>query len=364
MVTMDASLLPVSLPGRGSFVARNTARAAPVIFIAGLAAYLIARNAGLGAVSARGFSESLPLTVASPSGGRISELLVTVGQAVKAGEPIVRLDGRLLEAQRQQNLAEQALLAAKVAAVKSQQEDAVMRADVWRLRTVANASHDQAALSELNKEVTRLNGLLDEKLVKASEVEPRIQARNALAARVSTFTRARAAGQAGLEENSSRSTAQQHQATIQIRIAPEEEALRVNQAALAQIDLQVAALTLRAPAEGVVAIINRRPGEVLGPAEAAVTLVAHRPGVFEIYIPAREPRMPTVGAAVDISDLRLLSHRYRGRVIEVGPAVIQLPEQLWTSHNVPAWGRRILVDASEAEPMRLIPAGQEIRARI
>ena len=112
---------------------------------------------------------------------------MTVGQAVKAGDPIVRLDGKLLEAQRQQNLAEQALLEAKVSSVKSQQEDAVMRADVWRLRTVANASHDQAALSALNKEVTRLNGLLDEKLVKASEVEPRIQARDALAARVSTF---------------------------------------------------------------------------------------------------------------------------------------------------------------------------------
>ncbi len=361
---MDASLLPVSLPGRGSFVARNTARAAPVIFIAGLAAYLFARNAGLGTTSARGFAESLALNVASPSGGRIAELLVSVGQAVKTGDPIVKLDGKLLDAQRQQNLAEQALLEAKVYAVKSQQEDAVMRADVWRLRTVANASHDEAALSELNKEVARLNGLLDEKLVKASDVEPRIQARDALAARVSTFARARSAGQAGLEEKSNRSTVEQHHATIQIRIAPEEEALRVNQAALAQIDLQIAALTLRAPADGVVAVINRRPGEVLAPAEAAVMIVAHRPGVFEIYVPAREQRMPAVGAAVEISNLRLLSRGYPGRVIEVGPAVIQLPEQLWTSHNVPAWGRRILVDASAAEAMRLIPAGEEIRARI
>jgi multidrug resistance efflux pump len=361
---MDASLLPVSLPGRGSFVARNTARAAPVIFLAGLAAYLLARNAGLGTTTARGFSESLPLNVASPSGGRVAELLVRVGQSVKAGDPIIKLDGRLLEAQRQQNLAEQALLEAKVYAVKSLQEDAVMRADVWRLRTVANASHDQAALNELNKEVTRLSGLLDDKLVKASEVEPRIQARDALAARVSTFTRARAAGQAGLEEKSNRASVEQHLATIQIRIAPEEQALRVNEAALAQIDLQIAALTLRAPADGAVAMINRRPGEVLAPAEAAVTVVAHRPGVFEIYIPARERRIPAVGATVMVSTLRLLSHGYPGRVIEVGPAVVQLPEQLWTSHNVPAWGRRVLVDASDAEAMRALPPGEEIRARI
>jgi membrane fusion protein (multidrug efflux system) len=361
---MDASLLPVSLPARGSFVARNAARAAPVIFLAGLAAYLLARNAGLGTGSARGFSESLPLNVASPTGGRIAELVVRVGQLVKAGDPIVKLDGKLLEAQRQENLAEQALLQAKVYAVKSLQEDAVMRADVWRLRTVANASHDEAALNELNKEVARLSGLLDDKLIKASEVEPRIQARDALAARVSTFARARAAGQAGLEEKSNRSTADQHHATIQLRIAPEEQALRVNEAALAQIDLQIAALTLRAPADGVVAMINRRPGEILAPAEAAVTVVAHRPGVFEIYVPARERRIPTVGATVEISNLRLLSRGYPARVIEVGPAVIQLPEQLWTSHNVPAWGRRVLVDASDAETMRLIPAGEEIRARI
>ena len=45
----------------------------------------------------------------------------------------------------------------------------------------------------------------------------------------------------------------QHQAVVQLRTAPLGEALRVNQATLAQIDLQIAALTLRAPADGVVA---------------------------------------------------------------------------------------------------------------
>ena len=361
---MDASLLPVSLPSRSSFVARNTARAAPVIFLAGLAAYLLARSAGLGGISAHGLSEAIPLNVSAPNSGQMKELLVTVGQSVKAGDVIARLDGRMLDVQRRQNLAEQALLETKVFADRNVQEASVMRAEVWRLRTVANAQFDEAALTELNKEVSRLNSLLDENLVKASEVEPRIQARDALAARVGTFERARAAGQAGLETKVGNSSAALHKASVELRIAPDVQALRVNEVALAQIDLQISMLTLRAPADGVVSAINARPGEFLQGGQTAVVIASHRPGVFEIYLPAREHRVPGLGSTVQVSGFGLLSRNHPARVIEVGPTIVQLPQQLWTSKSVPAWGRLIRVDASAAEEMRGIAPGEEVRARI
>jgi multidrug resistance efflux pump len=277
---------------------------------------------------------------------------------------IGKLDGHVLELEKARVEAESSLLQAKLLAETSKEEDAVMRAEVWRLRTVASAQQDQAALEALDKELARLNGLLDDKLVKASDVEPRQRERQALAARLSTFERARAAGQAGLDEKSTRVGADRHQAAVQARTAPLREALHVNEVALAQIQLRIAALTLRAPASGVVGAFNRRPGELLAPGEAAVTVIGYRPGVFEIYVPAREQRVATVGMAAVVSRPGLFAPSVKGRVIEVAPTIMEMPQRLRSSPHVPVWGRRILIDASQSESMRAVPPGEEVHVRI
>jgi membrane fusion protein (multidrug efflux system) len=360
---MDASLLPVSLPARGSVVARTVARVAPLLVVAGIAAAFAARSMGMGAMAAHGFAEAIPLNVAPSAAGRITELLVSVGQPVKAGDPIMRLDPKPLTLQHQQAEAERSLLTAKLLAETSKVEDEVMRAEVWRLRTVAGSQQDRAALAALDKEVTRLDGLLADQLVKASDVEPRKRERDALAARVGIFDKAQKSGQAGLDARQARAQTGR-EAVVQLRVAPLRQALEVNQATLAQIDLQIAALTLVAPADGVVGTINRRPGELLQAGEAAVTIVAHRPGIFEIYVSARETRIPDLGATAQVSRVGLFSRTVPGRVIEVAPTVAEMPPRLRSSPNVPVWGRRIIVDASAYESMRAIPAGEEIRVRL
>jgi multidrug resistance efflux pump len=128
---MDASLLPVSLPARSSVVARTVARTAPLVLIAGLAVFFLARSAGLGTGSARGFSEAIPLNVSSSAGGRMTELLVGVGQQVKAGDVIAKLDPRPFELEKQRAVAEMSVLEAKLLAETSREEDSVSRAEVW-----------------------------------------------------------------------------------------------------------------------------------------------------------------------------------------------------------------------------------------
>lgn len=361
---MDASLVPIALPTRGSFVARTTARIAPLLLIGAVAAYLLARESGIGTATARGFAEAIPLVVSSPIGGRLTEVKVSVGQQVKSGDVVARLDGGLLELAQKRAEAERALLQAKLLAEASREEDDVMRAEVWRLRTVAGSQQDQASLTALDREVGRLNGLLDDQLVKASDVEPRRRERDALAARVGTFERARAAGQAGLDEKSGRSGLDRHRATVQVRVAPMREALRVKEVELAQIALQISSLSLRAPGDGVVSMINRRPGEVLAAAEPALVVVAHREGVFAIYIPERQARMPNVGDRVEISRRGIFAQRGRGHVIEIAPDIAEFPQRLRTSPQLPAWGRRVLVDAAESSSMLDIPPGEEIRVRM
>src|SRR3990170_5357398 len=143
---MDASLVPVSLPARGSFVARTSARLAPLVLIGGVAVYLLARESGIGTTTTRGFAFAIPLAVSSPVAGRMTELKVSVGQHVKAGEVVAQLDARALELNYKRAEAERKLLEANVLAQTSREEDGVMRAEVWRLRTVAASRQDEAAL--------------------------------------------------------------------------------------------------------------------------------------------------------------------------------------------------------------------------
>jgi HlyD family secretion protein len=302
------------------------------------------------------------MVAASSAGGRLLEVLVSVGQSVKAGDPIARLDPTPLTLERRRLEAERALVAAKLAAEGSRQGDTVMRAEVWRLRTAAEAQQDKAALTDLEAEVSRLDGLLDDQLVKASDVAPRQQERDALAARVGTFERARASGHAALSLKKGNEA--DRRAEIELRTAPLREAVRLKEIRVAQLDLQIAALTLRAPGDGVVAAINRRPGEMLAAGEAAVLIVAHRPGIFEIYLSDREQRLPRVGATAQLTRAGLFTRPIAGRIVEVSPAIIELPPRLRLSPHMPSWGRRVLVDASQSEAMRGVPAGEEVRVRL
>jgi HlyD family secretion protein len=360
---MDASLLPVSLPARSSVVARTFARTAPLVLIAGLAVFFLARSAGLGTGSARGFSEAIPLNVSSSAGGRMTELLVGVGQAVKAGDVIAKLDTRPFELERQRAVAEMSVLEAKLLAETSREEDAVTRAEVWRVRTVANAQQDHAALAALDKEIERLNGLLGDQLVKASDVEPKIRERDALAARIASYDKAKSAGRASFLDDKGPKL-DKHATAVQLRIAPLREAIEVNKATIAQIDFKISTLVLKAPSDGFVSSILRRPGELVAPGEPAVTIVAHRPGVFEIYVPSREQRSISVGQTAMISRTGLFSKSVRGKVFEVSPTVVEMPPRLRSSPQVPLWGRLIRIDASDSALMRAIPPGEEVRIRI
>lgn len=362
---MDASLVPVSLPTRGSLVARTTARIAPLFLIAAVAVYLLSRESGVGTATARGFSDATQLVIASATGGRLTEVTVAIGQRVKAGDVVAKLDSQTLELELKKLEAEKRLLEAKVIAETSREEDGVLRAEIRRLRTVAASRRDEAALSALDEEVERLNELLQDQLVKASDVEPRRRERAALAARVGAYDQS---GMTSKLLKSGKSGAggggDQHRAIVQLRVAPIREELRVKEAELAQVAHQVGSMTLRAPTDGVVSVINRRAGELLAAGEPAMIIVNHRPGIFAIYIPERQSRLPRIGDRVHLSRRGVFSRAGQGRVIEVAPDISELPLRLRASPSIPVWGRRILVDATESEGMRNVPPGEELRVRL
>ena len=93
-------------------------------------------------------------------------------------------------------------------------------------------------------------------------------------------------------------------------------------------------------------------------------IVAHRPGVFEIYVPAREPRMPAVGMTA-AAQPHGVSRAVEGRVIEVAPTVVEMPERLRSStRRCPSGVAGSWSTPPTRDEMRAVPPGEEIRVRI
>ena len=70
-----------------------------------------------------GTIEATDITISSEISGRIQEVLVDEGASVKQGQPLIRLDGSILEAQKELTLAadQAAVAAAELELVNAQQ---------------------------------------------------------------------------------------------------------------------------------------------------------------------------------------------------------------------------------------------------
>ena len=103
-------------------------RVAPIVVfvglvVAGLIYLTVVSGEGRGPLTASGTVEAVQVGVASEVSGRVLEVLVAEGERVQAGDPVLRLDSRLLEAQRERAVAagEAAVAAAQLELITAQQ---------------------------------------------------------------------------------------------------------------------------------------------------------------------------------------------------------------------------------------------------
>jgi HlyD family secretion protein len=115
-------------------------------------------GADAGPLKASGTIESVEVAVASEVSGRVSEILVDEGQAVQAGDLLLELDSRLLEAQRRsaKTAGEAAVAAAQLEHISAQQAlddlyDGAPLAAAQAQQAVANA---RDALDEAQRDYT------------------------------------------------------------------------------------------------------------------------------------------------------------------------------------------------------------------
>ena len=123
----------------------------------------VRRVAAAGLVEAS--SENISLSAHLP--GVVSEVLVVAGQEVKAGEPLVRLDLRALEASRAERRADLATRQAAVTSARARATKAVAaQADARRTLGFAEALTDSRSISA--EELTRRRSALE---IAAAEVQ-------------------------------------------------------------------------------------------------------------------------------------------------------------------------------------------------
>jgi len=119
-------------------------------------------------------------------------------------------------------------------------------------------------------------------------------------------------------------------------------------------------LNLTTPFDGMVSLIQRWPGEAVQANEPILTITELRPTDVVAYAKNEQIAQIREGMVVEIVRNTEPVQIARSQVISVGPAVEQLPIQLWLNPNVPEWGRPFVI---KAPPQMKLIVGERVGIR-
>ncbi|MCB9539918.1 MAG: HlyD family efflux transporter periplasmic adaptor subunit [Myxococcales bacterium] len=284
--------------------------------------------------------------------GRIVEVMVQPGDAVRAGQVLARLDTLDLDAETAIARAELATLAAQVAA-----ETAALQAEVSKNRldtqsrlaeaqaTLADARAEQAArkaeLETLSNQLGRLEAVLRDGLAEVDRVTALRARQRALteeaALRPQTM---RAWRRLGDRMNDALSAIDD--GAIGVRIRPLQSAVETQQRRIEALAARRARRTLRAPVDGHVEAVRHQAGDPVPAGAPIVTVVSSGRPLVRAYLNATLLRGVQPGRAVQV---RSADHGVttEGVVERLGPAMVELPARLWPRPDAPRYGRPIYV---------------------
>lgn len=301
---------------------------------------LLNAQGGLAGSSVPAYVESVEHAVAPVVTGRISEVKVKLGQEVKAGQVLVTLEDRAVRLEHERVLSELAQLEADLAAQESIQQGAMVEGVLRSSSALADESAARSEADSLKLELDRVERLRVDKLIDAATETTVRREYLAAAARVKVFERRRNQ----LPELYASRGPLQMQAQTDARVQPYREALKAKRASLAELEWQLAQYEVRAPVDGIVALLVHPMGDVVAAGAEVVRVVRGRPGHLVATVPEERARGLTPGLALTVRASRgLLSQKLVGRVVEVGPSVEQLPVRSWLSPQWPRWGRRAVI---------------------
>lgn len=310
----------------------------------GIAMLLVHHRGGL-AATIPAYAESVEHVVAPTLTGRVEQVHVTLGQAVKAGELLVSLDDRAARLALERAHAELAQAEAELGAQRSIHTTQVVEGLLRSSSALADESAARAEADSLKAELERVEKLRSERLVDAA-IETEVR-RNFLAAtaRVRVFERRRSQMPELYAARGGNVVASQ----ADVRVRPYQEAVRLKVAAVAELELTLEQHLIRAPVDGTVAGLTRPVGDVVASGSEVLRLVRGRPGHVVATVPEERAQGLVPGQTLSVRASRgTFSDRLEGVVVEVGPLVEQLPLRSWLSPQWPRWGRRAVISVKGA----------------
>lgn len=308
-----------------------------------------------------GTVETREIQIGSKIGGRVTEVAVEEGQAVKAGTPLVRFEAGELQAQRAQAQAqvvqaqsdlsklergyrpEEIAQAQAAAAEQGALLEAAKKGP--RVQEVEQAQADYAAAKAdaVNAAATfgRMEMLVRGDTISRLQFDDAKAKRDATAQRAESFRQRLALLQAGTRKEDLTAAEERYRqaeaaATLMRRGYRKEdvEAARGRLAAavaqVKELDVRLKEAELEAPAEGVVEVVSVRSGDLVAPGRIVVTMLESSQLWVKIYVPETQLAKVRVGqnAAVEVDSFS--GREFTGQVEQIASAAEFLPRNVQT----------------------------------
>ena len=301
--------------------------------------------------SAVGFALGTEYLVAPHVAGRIETLQVSPGQRVRAGQIVATLGAEAIDAELAILAAERERLTAELGAVRSDSQvrnfdtvrefdESVASAELALRTARADRNIRAAEYKALSSQTEVLKNLVDQRMADRRELD-------ALMVQHTTLSEELQTAEAQIKQLASQASAAKARRSL-LPTDAATQAVRPLQAELAVIAGQEQLLAarrneivLRAPADGEVAAIHLRPGEVAVVGAPIVTIVAAN--ASEVLVCLRESQAAhiTVGERVQLAPRERGGPGVSGRITRVGPRIAELPQRCWRNPELPEWGREI-----------------------
>jgi len=320
--------------------------------------WILSHGGTSSSLSMRGYAEVIDHPVASLQTGRLASVKVGVGQVVKAGEIVATTDSRELELKLETARVALDQSNAQLAAADVNARAAVARAELLVVRLKGSANRDQAALAEVKQQLSRLQKLADEQLVQVQEVERAKLQEAQLSASVSMYDAAVQQRQGGLGRGM---TAGATTSEVGRLVAPYREAVRLREEAVKLAALALEEATVRSRVTGTVSMIVHHEGDIVPLGTEIVRIAAGRPGFIVCWVPERSIEKVSPGMTAHLRTSGPFDSSFEGHVVEVSPELEEVPIRARLSSNVPAWGRRLVIESSPRRPLVL---GEAVHVRL
>ncbi len=345
---------------------RGLLRAAILSASAGLGAWLAWHEPGI--ADAVAYLAPVQHQVSLAEAGRLVELPVQLGQRVRQGQLLARVDTTVLEreiavaeaAWRQSQSAAVATVATLEAggfATERSFRDDLDQATAALESAQAQAARERNELNVARQEATRWRQLAREGLARADRAEEWERQSGTLEGtvalwpgRLAQMEERRAAAARRLDELRTRHQVSSTPETRQARERPLADRSREFREAIEVLRTRLANARILAPADGEVVLLMAHRGDIARAGEPFLTLNVDGANQLIAYVKERDGDWLKPGDQAWLRRRTTSRDESESTVLRVGSQMVQLPVRFWLTPATPQWGREVFLKVPTPMP--------------